>query len=415
MILNKAALKKLFLNIKKGDYAAINRALVYLVFNALGLFLAVPVIILLWILKPFCWIKVGKLHHGRIGHLGLETDLFLRRCQLGIFSDKPFYFFLCDSRNVANRQLLEMFKRVLRIYESRILVSIFDGISPLFKRTPFYQALGVDYNEYFEFNHGQPSIGFTPDEIQKGRKLLSKMNIDFDNDKYVCVFARDSVFLNKTMSHQNWEYHNNRNADIDTFIEAIKYLIEEGFTVVRVGSVVLKPISYSHPRLIDYSVSEYQCEFLDIFFMGTCRFFIGSPSGIGDVATIFDIPMVNVSMCEFSLVPFGKNCLHIRKKFKLINTGQYLDFKKGVELKLAAIPKNLQELGLELENNNSHEILEITKEIVSRLEGTFKYSPEEEKLIKAYRTLWAQSKMAGCDVPTPIGIGWLKENQDLYF
>ncbi len=322
---------KIFFNLKKRNYKVINRALVYFIFNVSGIFLAVPIIIFLWILKPFFWVKLGKLHHGRLGHLALETEIFLRRCQLDIFSNRFFYYFLCDSRNVANLPLLNMFKRVLKIYESRILVSIFDGMFPLLKNTPFYQPLGLQDNEYFEFNKANPSICFSPKEIQKGRELLKKMNVDFDNDSYICIFSRDSAFLEKTMPHNNWGYHDRRNSDIDNFIEAIKFLIEKKMTVIRVGSVVNKPISYSHPRLIDYSVSEYQCPFLDIFFMGTCKFFIGTPSGISNIATIFDIPMANVQISDFNIVPFGKNCLYIPKKFKFTKTGQYLNFKKGRE------------------------------------------------------------------------------------
>ena len=89
--------------------------------------------------------------------------------------------------------------------------------------------------------------------------------MDFDKENYVCVFARDDAFLNKSMEFQNWDYHDHRNSDIDDFIEAAKYLIAKGLTVIRIGSIVKKPISYSHPRLIDYSVSEHQSEFLDIF------------------------------------------------------------------------------------------------------------------------------------------------------
>jgi hypothetical protein len=51
--------------------------LAYFTFKFAGLILALPTIIVLWILKPVFWVKVGKLHHARIGHLALETDLFL--------------------------------------------------------------------------------------------------------------------------------------------------------------------------------------------------------------------------------------------------------------------------------------------------------------------------------------------------
>lgn len=403
------------LRLQKGDYMAINRALVYFVFNISGQALAVPTIIVLWILKPFFWLKVGKLHHGRIGHLALETEVFLRKRQLGKFPDSPFYCFFCDSRGIANRQLLTMYKRVLRVYESRILVSIFDGMFPLFKNTPFYQPLGNQDTAYFEFNNANPSIYFTPDEIQKGRELLKKMNVNFYEDKYICIFARDKAFLNKTMGHQNWDYHDIRNADIDTFIEAIKYLIEKGLTVIRVGSTVGKPISYSHPRLVDYSVSKYRCDFLDIFLVGTCEFFVGSSSGIADIACLFDIPYLKVGENNFGLAPPGKNCLYIPKKFRFTKTDQPLHFEEAIALKLHPYARNLKELGLKVENNSPKDILEATREMLARVEGTFQYSPEEEKLMCAFQELWSQSDILGRNISTPIGIEWLQRNKELYF
>ena len=415
MIINITTFKKFLLNLQKGDYKAINRALTYIAFKFVGLVLALPIVVVLWILKPFFWFKVGKLHHGRIGHLAIETDLFLRKRQLGKFPDGPFYCFVCDSRGIANRQLLKMFKRVLRVYESRVLTALFDGMLPLFKSTPFYQPLGLQNNEYTEFNNGKPTIFFTLNEIQKGRELLKNMNVDFDNDNYVCIFSRDNAFLNKTMGFKNWDYHDHRNADIDDFIEAVKYLIDKGLTVIRIGSIVKKPISYSHPRLIDYSVSEHQSEFLDIFLIGTCKFFLGTSSGIGEIALLFDVPRLNVGMVEFGVVPTGKNCLYIPKKYKLAKTGQYLHFNQALDMKLDHYFRNAQELGIEAEDNSPEDILKITKEMYRRLEGNFRYSVEEEKLMQSFKKLLSQSDVVCKDVPTPIGIEWLKENKDLYF
>jgi hypothetical protein len=294
---------------------------------------------------------VGKLHHARIGHLGLETDLFLRHRQLGRYPDGAFYYFLCDSRGLANRQLLTMFQRVMRIYESRVLVALYDGILPLLKHTPFHQPLVLKDTEYYEFNNTKASIYFTLEETQKGRELLKRMNIDYDNDKYVCVFARDSAFLEQTMPYNEWGIqHDIRNSDIDHCIEAVQYLIEQGFTVIRVGAIVNKPIGWSHLRLIDYSISEHQCDFLDTFLL----------------------------------------------------------------LKLDPCMRNMHELGLELEDNSPQDILEATREMVARVEETFQYSPEEEKLMRAFQELWSQSDALCKDVPTPIGVEWLKKNKDLF-
>ena len=59
------------------------RAIIYVVFRFFGRLCALPTILILWILKPIIWLKVGMLSADRLGALALNTDLFLRRRQLG--------------------------------------------------------------------------------------------------------------------------------------------------------------------------------------------------------------------------------------------------------------------------------------------------------------------------------------------
>ena len=194
-MINRNIWNKFLSTLQRDGINALFRALVYFGFRFLGLILALPSIIVLWILKPFFWLRVGKLNHARIGRLALDTDFFLRQRQLGQYSDDPFYCFLCDSRGLANRQLLVMFQMILPLCESRVLVALYDGILPILKNTPFHQPLILDEKDYPDFNKTQSSIQFTSDEIQKGRELLRQMKVDFENEDYVCIFARDNAIL----------------------------------------------------------------------------------------------------------------------------------------------------------------------------------------------------------------------------
>tara|TARA_Y100001960_G_scaffold313372_1_gene376237 strand:+ start:309 stop:1556 length:1248 start_codon:yes stop_codon:yes gene_type:complete len=407
----------LFLSaLKKRDYSTI----IFLIYMSIGLRIlamlcAIPIILILWILKPFFWVKVGLLHQDRLGHLALNTDLFLRRRQLGIHPDGPFYCFLCDPKNLANSQLLTMFKRLVPIYRSRVLPVLFERMLPLFKKTPFYQSLPMNSTEYYEFNSANSSLYFTPDEIEKGRRHLKQMNVDLDKDKFVCIFARDDAYLKNTFPSRNWDYHDNRNSDIDRLIETAKYLIEKGFIVIRIGSIVKKPINFSHDKMIDLPYSGHRTDFIDIFLQAHCKFVIATGnSGLIDVANIFDIPKLVVDFSEFGICPFSKNCLYTPKKYRYKNTNDYLHFNEACKMG-RTLWHNPASLGLEVEESNPQEILEVTKEMLARLEGRYKYSPESEKLIQAYQKLWNESDLEGSSIKTPIGIAWLKKNQSLYF
>jgi putative glycosyltransferase (TIGR04372 family) len=411
---NKHVRKRFLIVLKSRDYSAMGRAVVYVAFRFLGWLCALPIILILYIFKPFVWLKLGRLHADRLGHLALNTDLFLRRRQLGIYPDGPYYCFFCSPKGLANRQLLTMFKRVLHIYENRILTLMFNGMLPILKRTPFYQDLPMDSNEYFEFNNANPLLYFTPEEIEKGRSLLHQLNVDFDKDEFVCIFARDDAYLKNIIPHNNWDYQNSRNADIDNLVEAAKYLIEKGFVVIRVGSIVKKPINFSHERMIDYPYSGHQSDFMDIFLLMNCKFTISSgTSGMTDVASISDRPMLTVNIGEFGYAPTTKNCLYIPKKYKYLNTNNYLHFKDAVNL--GRFWNNPAALGLETEENSPQDILEATEEMLDRLKNRFSHSPESERLIQAYHKVRNGSGVFASPNKNPIGIAWLKKNQDLYF
>jgi putative glycosyltransferase (TIGR04372 family) len=240
------------------------------------------------------------------------------------------------------------------------------------------------------------------------------MNIDLDKNEFVCIFARDSAYLNHFDPHNNWDYHNARDSDIDSLIETAKYLIEIGFTVIRVGSVVKKPFNFSHEKMIDFPYSGYQNDFLDIFLQAHCKFVIAAGnSGITDIPNIFDKPKLIVNMAEFCYIPFSRNCLYIPKKYKYSNMNDYLHFKDA--LKLGPFWRNPTGLGLETEENSSQDILEASQEMLARVEGRFRYSPKSEKLIQAYNKLWSESGILTSPCKTPIGIAWLNKNQKLYF
>jgi putative glycosyltransferase (TIGR04372 family) len=408
---NKTMRNRLLHAIKNKGFSDLSLAFAYAVFSFLGLLCSVPLILILWILKPFFWLKLGMLNYSRIGHLALNTDLFLRRRQLGIYPDGPYYCFVSHPYNPANRQLLRMWKRLLPIYESRIFCYLFSGMLPILKRTPFYQELPLYSNEYHIFNNTKPSLYFTPDEMDKGRKLLNQMNMDFEKSEFVCIFSRDSAYLNKYIPYNNWNYQNARDSDIDILIETTKYLIKKGYTVIRIGSVVTKPINFYHEKLIDYPYTEYQSEFLDIFLLAHCKFVLsGGCSGLINVAFIFDKPALFVNMAELEYPPYGKNCLYTPKKYKYSKTGAYLRIEEAA--KLGSIWVDPVSYGLETEETNSQEILEATIEMLARLENRFEESNESENLNQIYKKLWEGSGF--CQSEAPVGIGWLKKNRDLY-
>jgi hypothetical protein len=62
--------------------------------------------------------------------------------------------------------------------------------------------------------------------------------------------------------------------------------------VVRAGRKPSKNINYNHKNFLDYSYLNLQEDILDIFLMKKANLFIGTQSGILDLAQMFNKPVL---------------------------------------------------------------------------------------------------------------------------
>jgi len=361
-------------------------------------------------------VKIAFLTSTRIGHLALDTDLFLRRKKLGLIDSKQLTVFVSET-NRSNLTLLTMWRRIIPILDNYFLRHFLEPLNKFHSR--YVQDLKMKSNEYYEFNNASSSLVFTDEEIQFGDSVLSKMGIKSD-DWFVCVFARDSAYLKDIMPSNNFTYHDYRDADINTYIEAVKYIIKKGGWVIRVGKTVEKKIDFNHPRLIDYSFSEYQNDFMDIYLLKRCKFMISNTSGIGDVAKIFDTPFCGVNIMPIDHSPWTKNSIFIPKKIKNKKTGKWLSFNEyfnildskdlsGVDSSCYFFSKFYKDEGLEIVDNSSSEILDVTKEMFEFLEKRHVSKPLEQERQHKFQSIHERSYQFS-PVKTPIGKRFLVNN-----
>ena len=317
-------------------------------------------------------VKIGFIYHERLGHLALNTDLYLRRKWLQPKSTRESHIFLVYSP--ANRQLLKMFSRQMTIFESELLAKLFSPLAVF--NTRFHVSLPFIGNEYEVFNSSPPQIKFTEDESLLGRKYLAELGINSD-DWFVCIFARDHKYYRVHSPNTNTAFSDHRNADINTFKLAAEAVVELGGWVVRMGSSVEQPIMFDHPRIIDYA-STCRNDFLDIFLTAHARFYVGTTSGASDVAVLFDVPFVGVNYVPIGCQPFGKNSIFIPKKIVAKGTGllvplaDQLRLFTGNQMSAHLIPEEcLGEHDWQFLDNSPEEIKAATLEMVNRLDGRF--------------------------------------------
>ncbi len=113
-------------------------------------------------------------------------------------------------------------------------------------------------------------------------------------DWFVCLHVRDGGYY----GHNEGIMKLTRNSDILKCIPAIRLITERGGWVIRMGDSAMKPLP-EMDRVIDYPMTAYKSDLMDLYLISECRFYIGSQSGIWSVAQLFNKPLLTINMNEW--------------------------------------------------------------------------------------------------------------------
>jgi putative glycosyltransferase (TIGR04372 family) len=367
-------------------------------------------------------IRISLVRADRLGHLSLNTHLFFIRSKINTLEN--FNYLLISpslkSKKIANASLLSMFithsKSInnINFICSSILYFFFTYFQTEFKKYKLIYNLNMNSNES-EFSLGVKTISFSKNQKKYGEATLGEMPFP-KNKKIVTIFARDSSYLDMRFPNNDWSYHSYRNCDIETYIDAIKYLIKRNYTVLRIGSEFSKKLDFEDQNYFDYSLSKYKSAFMDLFLVYKSEFMLGSTSGATDVAAVFNTPFVGVNYAPFMEAPLGRDDIFIQKK--LINLqGETIPYKDIIsDSRYYSFDGNKmnQLYDIKYVDNSAEEVLDVVEEMDDLLNGNLIFSDKQKKLLERYqneyclRNKWSKRF-------APISIRWLEKNYYLYY
>jgi putative glycosyltransferase (TIGR04372 family) len=185
------------------------------------------------------------------------------------------------------------------------------------------------------------------------------------DDWFVCLHMREPSFYGE--SRGSGQTH--RNSEVDTYLDAIKYIISQGGFVLRLGSSAA-PSLPDIPGLIDYAKSPFKSPIMDLHLLYYCRFFIGTTSGLGNIANSFGIPMALVNCLTIDGQLWHRNVRFILKE--IIDGNSEMLSQRAITsdyrwLMFAYEP--MKRYNLTAVDNKSDEILEIVKEVKEIADG----------------------------------------------
>ena len=180
-----------------------------------------------------------------------------------------------------------------------------------------------------------------------------------------------------------------RNARLESYFDAIDYLVDEGYTVVRTGDPSMDPVR--RRGVIDLATSPHRTAALEVYVLLRSTFLITGDSGPHLVSYLTNTPLLMVNATDPVLVyPVRKTGLYLLKTVVDLDTGQQLQFPDLLTddyYSRLRSPKQYR-----YRPNTSEEIVAATQEMVAQLR-----SPSPESTAQSHLR---QAVMDACDVLT---------------
>jgi len=352
--------------------------------------LAVPVVIVIRLIRPWFLIRWSALHSPRIGHFAANTEMYIceRNAGINVPSRRYVDLFYIDE-SICNGQLATMWARVLRIWPAWVLGPI-SQVNRLIPGGRIHEVSLINTQHDRDVHNLRdrfpPLVQFTAAERARGEASLREMGIP-SGAPFVCLSVRDSAYLDVHTPAGVWNYHNYRDSDIQNYVVAAEALANRGYFVIRMGAKVRESIKSNHPKIIDYACNGMRTDFMDIFLCAKCEFMISTGEGLVCVTQLFRRPVVVVNFQPLAYwYTYYSNLIGITKHHCSVADSKELTlseiFTRGVGFCLATA--DYQSKGVQLAENTPEEIRDVCVEMTERLNGTWQSIEDDESLQKRF-------------------------------
>jgi len=338
----------------------------------------------------------------RLGHLAGNTEIFLAEQSLGLHGSKPDktilyipqhnfvegYGYLNTHGKVANECLLNSWRKHCWIVREKYIPQ--QSVGLLRKYCPEAVGRMRDHGHRDIFNvlpRTKPAFELPAHHRKEGERYLKETGLA--GKKWVCFHSRSDAHLKKVYESLTGDLdaarYSYRNTDPKTFYPALQYLVDKGYYVIRMG-IEEKPWSFQHPMAIDYAIQPRH-DWMDIFLIEQCAFFLGNTSGIYALAEICRRPVVFTNFAPLGhFYSFNENYLTIFKRMVDATSGDVIPIATlRKERLLETIHQDKwRRKNYTYVNNTPEEIVEVVQEMVARMEGNWQESEQNDVLQKQF-------------------------------
>jgi len=392
------------------------KKIVYLLF--------LPVIITIFLIKPFKKIQFCELSVESFGVLLVEIEGYLRKKKFSNSLEKNLIIFFFSSKH-ASQQLKIMIERVVDVKPYRIFLKLLSNAIYFWgMKSHIVDLAPLSLINCEDFQKKKIVLDFNVKEKKQGEKLLANLGIR-PSDKWICIHNRDESYREKYMNNQwprhygSWSYHSYRNFSVKSLKSAAEFFASKGYFVLRMGKVVEKKLYSDNKKIIDYANTSLRSDFADMYLLANCEAYFGGESGIFAPTHIFKKPVyfINTSsthiwaQSKFNHYPFTF------KRMKNIKTGKLLTIKEILKSNIAECTdsETFKQNGIEVISNTSEEIKSFAIEAYNEINGIQTRNEEDIEIQNNFWNIYYNNvdanKFGG--IKPKLSTSFLRNNIDL--
>ena len=336
---------------------------------------------------------VPTLLMGSIGLL-LHLDYYVKAGILGWRPPHKIIMLVPDDMSVSNRCFLNYWRQYITVVSDPNTIKM---LSPLAKHLedPINWALTLNGQALFApaaiamvqkqwDAEKRPPLMTTlsTSDHERGWRCLEGLGVP-KGAWFVSLHVRESGFKDRGFRTDSF-----RNADIETYLPAIKTVVDHGGWVIRMGNPTMKPLP-EMDHVIDYAHGDVRSDWMDVFLGSQCRFIIGTSSGPNSISIAFGVPIVLTNYLPWNALFYPSKDLFLPRLFWSIKEQRHLTFAEILSSSLTAgiDQSSYDRFGVDILENSPEEINDIVLEMLMRLDGKLTYSESDEGLQERFRSL----------------------------
>lgn len=259
----------------------------------------------------------------------------------------------------------------------------------------------------WEKERRSPLLTLKDDDVRRGGAVLKSWGLPADA-WFVCLHVREPGWFNEG----NNSPHRHTDADPMTYIPAVRAVTDHGGWVIRMGDRTMTRLP-ELDQFIDYAHNPGRSDEMDVFLAASCRFFLGSTSGLFGLPSVFGRPVALANFCPPSDRPWGSKDRFIPKLLWSGDEERFLSFREAMhpELRFQGHFEPFEERGLSFVDNDPDEIRLLALEMLCRDADDGYYTGDDRELQQRYNSIASEFLRHG--LTSSVGRDFLRTHRHL--